>query len=492
MKSANRTAHAILMFAIALIFIFFQTGGGAVYRTAVSARAESEASSVIKDLTADKSFNFSDYPEELYNFSIEVIQVAESKDGELLIYTYQPCQRAIKLVCSEVNMSFSDKLGGEVKFAAEADKPKLYPLKQVSTWGVFSKYVVGGVTVSKDSVRYYNVTSLYRAYDKLADDGALKDEHGIAVKVGQCWKAETVGGEVQYAVKKVDTITITGCTYGTFRVPEGFNFASSYARDMHVIAFSTDIKMDDLLEADVDFKYRKVDESIYDDYYEGWKSKTVTVNYKEKGSSEDHIFGQGKKTWDRIQRPAEFIDTCSDFKLDMTYEVTRDIRAKDWVVAYWDTEYENETGGVFGPIFWTGAIIGTPYKHYTQVKDATVIRLEFLKDGKHYNLGAVSNKSGEYDVIGGGDETFIDNVKDFFKDKVKDFFAMLPWWAWVLIGLFGLSIILSILSVIFPVVRTALKTIFFAIGKVFKALWWLLCLPFRAIAALFNRKGKKE
>ena len=106
MNTTNRKTFARLLLALAFIFIFiFQMGGGAVYRTAVSARAEtSEVSSVIKDLTADKNFNFADYPEELYNFSIEVIQIAESEDGELLIYTYQPCPSAIKLICREVNM----------------------------------------------------------------------------------------------------------------------------------------------------------------------------------------------------------------------------------------------------------------------------------------------------------------------------------------------------------------------------------------------------
>ena len=77
MNTTNRKTFARLLLALAFIFIFiFQMGGGAVYRTAVSARAEtSEVSSVIKDLTADKNFNFADYPEELYNFSIEVIQI---------------------------------------------------------------------------------------------------------------------------------------------------------------------------------------------------------------------------------------------------------------------------------------------------------------------------------------------------------------------------------------------------------------------------------
>ncbi len=488
MKQAGRKTNYAVILLIAIFFIFFQTGGGAVYRTAVSARAETEASSVIKDLTTDKSFNFSDYPEELYNFSIEVIQIAESENGELFIYTYQPCQRAIKLVCNEVNMSFSDKLGGEVEYTADSDKPKLYPLKQVSTWGVFSKYLVEDVTVSKDSVRYYNITSLYRNYDKLADDSALKDEHGIALKVGQCWKAETVNGAVQYEVKKIDTITITDCIYGTIRVPEGFNFAFSYSCDMHVIAIDTDIKMDDLLEADVAFKYCYIEKGIYgqDTGYD-WQDKTVTVNYKEKGTSDDHIFGKGSKTWDKIKRGSDFVETLAEAKIKMSDEMKNDLWQKEWVIAFWDTNYENTAGGVLGWLNYVGAVFGGTIYKSTVVKDATVIRLEFLKDGKVYNLGAVSDKSGDFDVIGGGDETFIDSVNKVF----KDFFSKLPWWAWLLIFILGGSVIITVLSIIFPVVRTALKAIFFAIGKVFKAICWVICLPFKAVAALVKRKGKK-
>ena len=63
----------------------------------------------------------------------------------------------------------------------------------------------------------------------------------------------------------------------------------------------------------------------------------------------------------------------------------------------------------------------------------------------------------------------------------------------MLIFILGGSVIITVLSIIFPVVRTALKAIFFAIGKVFKGIWWVICLPFKAVAALVKRnKGKKK
>ena len=503
MKQVGRKAKYILILLIAVLSFFFQTGGGALYRTAVSARAATDSSSVIKDLTADKNFNFSDYPEELYNFSIEVIQIAESTDGKLFIYTYQPAQKAVALVCKEVNLAFSDKLGGEVELTSEADKPKLYALKQVSTWGVFSKYLVEGVAVGSEAIRYYNITSLYRDYDRLVDDVSLKDEHGIAVNVGQCWKAETVSGSVTYEVKKVDTITITDCLYGSLRIPEGFNFAYSSSCDMHIIAFDTDIKMDELLEADVSFKWCEVQDGLYDDDYSEFQPKTVTVNYKEKGSSEDRLFGKGVRTWDKIQKGTEFVDTITSFKLETPDGLKNDLWNKDWVLAFAATKYVDVTGGVFGWVNHISSVLGVKTKYYVKVTDATVIRLEFLKDGKVYNLGAVSDKSGDFEVIGGGDETFSDAVKDGFdkfwdllKSKVKGLFDNLPWWAWLLIFLIPLLIVLVVLSIVFPPVWAGIKTVLKAVGTalkyIFKGLWYVISAPFRFIAWIVRKcRGEK-
>ncbi len=66
----------------------------------------------------------------------------------------------------------------------------------------------------------------------------------------------------------------------------------------------------------------------------------------------------------------------------------------------------------------------------------------------------------------------------------------------MLIALVPLSICLTVLSIIFPpvwaVVKTVLKTVLKLFVGIFKALWWLLCLPFRGIAALFNNISGKN
>ena len=421
-------------------------------------------SSVIEHLRKDSNFNFGDYAENPKDYSIQVIQIAESTDGELFIYTYQPCQSTLPLVATEINMSLSES----------ADGTTLYGLTQLNTWGVFGKYKVNGFKVSTENKRIYNISTIYRNYDKLADGGELSGYNSIAFKVGQCWTVTTTGGKVNYAMEKVDTITITDCAYGSIRVPSGFNFFISYSCDMHIIAFDTDIKIDNLLEADVSFKYRFIEESLYDDYPDNWQPKQVTINYKEKGSSSDHIFGDGVRTWDRIQTSTEFLNTCARSKIELSDDVKQSIRRNKWVLAFWETEYSNATGGVFGFIYWLGAVVGAPYKNYTQVTDATILRLEYIKDGITYNLGAVSNKTGDFTVIAGEDKTFFDYVWDFIKDKLGG----LSWWQWLLIGL---AVILGI-GLIFTVIK-------FGIGAVFSFLWWLVCLPFRAIKSFIDKIG---
>lgn len=52
--------------------------------------AKESYSSVIDDLSKDESFTEKDYPIDTDNYSIDIIEIAESKDNELIIYIYNP------------------------------------------------------------------------------------------------------------------------------------------------------------------------------------------------------------------------------------------------------------------------------------------------------------------------------------------------------------------------------------------------------------------
>ena len=160
---------------------------------------------MLADLQKAETFSVINYPEiidpesELYGV-IQVIQIAESESGELFLYTYQPSNKAKPLLATEVNMSLSESVDGT----------SLFPLTLLNTNGVFCKYRVNGVIVANDTTRYYNISSIYRDWDKEIDgepdNGNTKD--AVAFAVGKVCKAETADGDVKYSVKNVNVIQI--------------------------------------------------------------------------------------------------------------------------------------------------------------------------------------------------------------------------------------------------------------------------------------------
>ena len=114
-----------------------------------------------------------------------MIQIAESEDKELFIYTYQPCARMNVLTATKVNMAAAKKV----------DSMKMYDLTLLSSEGVFCKYKVNDFTVLDKDVRYYNISSIYRNYIEGIDTDAVADSDnnvvGKSFAVGQVWEPGT-------------------------------------------------------------------------------------------------------------------------------------------------------------------------------------------------------------------------------------------------------------------------------------------------------------
>ena len=412
MNTTNRKTFARLLLAIALIFIFFQTGGGAVYRTAVSARAEtSNFSSVLADLQKDGNFNFADYPENSKDYSIKVIQIAESETGNLYLYTYQPCQNTTPLIATKINLSLSET----------ADDTGTYGLEQVSTWGVFSKYLVEGVTVSKDSVRYYNITGIYRDFikdiDKETGNGNITN--GKAYDVGQCWKVTLQGETLTYEMLQVETVEILNPF--TSYVRRKKNQSANYSfQDNYYVAFSTNRNIEELLSATVEYR-------IQDYFYKEnnvlgfgdtafWDKATFSnerrmqkdvycdeVNeLNQDGFNLFGIFDLNKKfSWKRIQSSDEFVNNAGASASD-----NEQIKKLQWVLMFDETSaYRYEGGGLIVRYEETGQIID----------EVTILRLEFVEDGITYNLGAVSDTvSKDHDFSDKNDGATDGNKKQGF------------------------------------------------------------------------------
>lgn len=389
MNITNTKTFARLLLALTLIFIIIQVGGGAVYRTAVSARADtSNFSSVLADLQKDSNFKLADYPENSRDYSIQVIQIAESENSNLYLYTYQPCQSTYPLIATKINMSLSET----------ADDTRIYGLKQVSTWTVFCKYLVEGVKVSSATERYYNVTSIYRNFIKDVDNntGNSNITNEKAFGVGQCWKVTTQGNTVEYETLKVNTVEIINPFTSYIRRNKNQS-TNEYFQDSYYVAFSTNRNIEELLSATVEYRiqdyFYKENNILGFDSTEFWTKSTFSnarptrkdvycdeVNeLQQDGFNLFGIFNLNKKfSWQRIQSSADFVQNAGASASD-----NEQIKKLQWVLMFDETSvYRYQSSGS----------LVLRYEETGQIIDqVTVLRLEFVENGTTYNLGTVSD-----------------------------------------------------------------------------------------------------
>ena len=457
--------------------------------------ATTQYTSVLEDLQKDSEFNASAYPDNAADYSIRVIQIAESTDGELFVYTYQPSQKTQYLIATEINMSLTEKLGREVAEDEEmsaADRPQLYSLMFLSSNGVFCKYLVNDLKVSSESIRYYNISSIYRAWlkgiDKETGNDNVKD--AVAFAVGRLYVAKTENGVVSYACEERQTIRIENPVAGYLEYSDGFKFCPTWC-DRHYIAFSTDWDIDYLKSADVSYVSRLASASYglglsgKPNYGEP-KKKEVTLNGTQVGGNPaDGWFGyQSKFEWERIQSINEFLNETGNILSDSAKEK---LNGAQWVLNFCETQ----RSGISTP---TATVI-----NWTDVSEVTVLRLEFVKNNKVYNLGAVSDKVTEPDspdnpTIPTNDKSFWEYVWEcivkLFQGKAN-FVETLVAIVAILVVLVLLPVAVLILSLVFPAFGAVVKLIFKGIWAAFvwvcKGLWWLICLPFKGIAALVRK-----
>ncbi len=455
---------ALLIILLALItFNIFVSVSMSVYADTPN------STNVLADLQKDPNFKVSDYLDKADDYSIQVIQIAESTAKELLIYTYQPCQRTCYLLATCVNMSLSEDVQGT----------KLYDLEFLSCEGVFCKYKVKDVVVADNEYRYYNITSIYRAWNEDLDDPSGNDNifNEVAFEVGKLYKASTVDGKVTYTHEFVETIEIVNPYVDFLRYSNGFWLASG-ACDSHYIAFDTNKQIDKLMEASISYEYRTAHSQVGmnegTSYGPIQKPEPKKIIVTDKGQTIDYgnPWFTKKFEWDRIQSVEKFKETEN-----LKPETEKNLEGTKWVLRFYETSFNT---------FWDGM---GGYTDYIEVTNVTILRLKFITNGRLYDLGAVSNKITGDNIPGGGEKDTFDPFR-WLKDLVEK--LGIPVWALILIiVLIFLAILLPVLGLIFPVVGQALKVIFKAIGKLikwlFNALVWIISLPIKGIVWIVNK-----
>lgn len=435
----------------------------------ISVYAETpNSTNVLSDLQKDPNFKVSDYRDKSDDYSIQIISIAESTAKELFIYTYQPCQRTKYLVATCVNMSLSEKVTGT----------NLYNLELVSQETVFCKYKVLDLKVSDNNCRYYNITSIYRAWNEDIDDTSGNDNiiNEVAYAVGKLYKASTIDGKVSYSYDKMETIEIVNPYVDFLQFRNGWQWFPSSCRN-HFIAFDTDKPIDELMEADVFY----VKQDIFILYTgnlverrEGDKiSETITLKGTDKGETPSKGLFAKKYKWNLIEKTEDFIKNPDN---DLTEQCLNNISKSKWILRFTNTEYQTET-------------YPAHYENYTDVSNVSILRLKFRTGVKIYDLGTISNKITGDNVPGNNNTEELDPL-GWLKNLIEK--LGIPVWALILIVvLIFLAISLPILGLIFPVIGQALKVVFKAIGKLikwlFNALVWIISLPIKGIFLIVNK-----
>ena len=354
------------------------------------------ASGVLEDLSKDASFNSANYPSNVKDFSLSVMQLAESTDKELFVYVYQPSGDKVK--ASSINISTT--INDDISFFN-------YSLELLNFEGTLFKYKVTNFEVKKDPVRYYAISSIYRPFDASIGDkksgNNTINEVNCAVNKQYCFGE--INGKPYVSCVDIETIVVTDKFVGFVRYPDGFKlFTGAGACDSHFVAFNTDKKIDKLFEADVYYTTQKVS---YDFFTEDspfsikfGDSKTDNYAYLKYTDKVEHTGGgffAGTYKWDRIQSVDDFIKTedrttvyygavlNSKVSSKLTEEALNELKGKKWVLRFTETSYNKAPKSGMGAATYYHA-------ETTMVGNVTILRLKFETDGITYNLGVIDNK----------------------------------------------------------------------------------------------------
>ena len=347
--------------------------------------ASYEYTSVLEDLQKDTTFDVNSYPVIENDYSLDVIQISESVNGELFVYVYQPCAPSKLLEATTIRMA-TPILGAESTWHD-------YDLTLLSSSGVFHKYRVEDFEVAKTRTRYYDITAIHRLWikgiDAPADTETDQTINEVAFPIAKIYRADTDdAGFVSY-YHESDVVTVTAKVVGYIYYQDP-SFWSKAACDRHIVAFSVDREIDKLYEVDVEYTSIQIADGWYQEkyIYGGTpigdfveNSKTVYAD-KDIVYDENGIFVDSHFSFKEIMSTKDFIDSTSD--VNYKNGAKGDLETTDYVLTFDVTSVVN-----YGTTLTQYTNFG---KYRTSISNVTIIRLKFEVGSKMYNLGVVDNK----------------------------------------------------------------------------------------------------
>lgn len=457
MTKIMRTRGIAFLLAFIMVFctVYFMV------QTPVIAYAQESKtySGVLDDLKKDKSFDESHYPANATDYSLKIIQLAESVDKELFVYVYQPSGKDKNLRASSINISTT--INDSISFTN-------YKLEYLNSGGVFYKYKVKDLAVKSDAVRHYAISSIYRPFDESIDEQATGGNTITEVNydISKQYTFGEINGKPYVNCVDIETIVVTDKFVGFVRYPDGFQLYVG-ACDSHFVAFNTNKPMDKLLEADVYYTTQEYSSSwaafVGENETFGEKAdKYAYLKYTDKVEHTGSGWFAGTYKWDRIQTVDDFIKSedreqifsgaIIDVKISskLTDSALAELQSKKWVLRFAETDYS----------LWSGQ--GSYGTFSTIVGDVTILRLKFETDGITYNLGVIDNKQS-----GSKDPSNEMDIDISLNKRGKN-----------LLFLLLLILLLIILAPILP--------------YVLQAVVWIISLPFKGISAAVKSTKRRR
>ena len=426
-------------------------------------------SDVLEDLRKDSTFDVADYPNKVGDYSLQVIQIAESSNKELFVYVYQPsfCEFA-----TSINISTASN---GLEFTN-------YKLAFLSANATLYKYRVIGLTVSEDTTRYYTITSIYRPFNEDYNDTKPSGNNTINEVSYVVGKTYTFAGDT-VSCTDIEYVTITDKFVGFCRYLDGWHFfPSNYdSCDSHFVAFSTDKPIDKLMSAEVyyvsqSYNYANMTNPplLLGPLYGAKVENVAKLTYKDRALYEGGgMFGY-KYSWDKIQTVADFIATetrttiysCGVFGVavqdKLTDEALKNLQSKQWVLRFAETQFSKSS------------TMAGYTENYTIVGEVSLLRLQYETSGRVYDLGVVDNKQTGSDKPSNEQTATIT-----WPVWLTNFLRIL---LWVVVGILLLVILIPLFPYIIKFLVLIFKYLFLAIWYILKylalAIYWIFAWPF--------------
>lgn len=475
-KTIKRRACAIFLLALILVELLLGLFG-------IRASAATSYSGVMEDLTSDSGFKIESYPADDKRTDIQVIHIAESVEGQLYVYTYQPGNEVKHRKANYINMSLQNPTT-DTKLTY-----KKYSLTWLNGDGVFDKYLVNGFAVTDSTERYYNIAAIYRLYDENVDTSSSSEVIDTvqckSFSVGQYWRTYYYNDVLMYESNRIDVVEYEVYDTGTIRYQDGFDpkapYQSSFADSHYVVVNITNYDVDRIIDADISYKLVQYEDEHLN--YPGQEdSGPKKINEKEEpgkylsaletGSNTPSGWFAKEYTWQRIL-PAEDFKKISEDNANEKFsdDEVKALQGPDlknpyknmFVFAFaettWKRDHYNDEYGGFCDTYWTTEKFG-------------ILRLHFVSSNKTYNLGAVGDLVGTDSnpemVVDG-----IDNIKNTLEDAQE--------WLEFIVRIVGIILLVVLLSFIARPVGFVFKIIWTGVTFVLKVVFNIITLPFRLI-----------